>query len=299
MGVADVVDEFERDVLAANAPLTALVANCVVSGAARMRELEERIAFPSWPGATSASALNRAAREAEITAVLADYADAARRLIRPADQKRWGELVADAQRRRGEGVLRDELGRSAVGASRLRDELGGGPRRVPSRRGIVCDCGYARDGVLPPLLCDECEQLMLRRWVAEERRLLRGMPAYAEDVAQVIERVAQRQTKVFQTRGDDLSSEAFGKRKAGARRLGRLRTRHRAELADLDLGRWAGFVAPLSRASTTSVRSTVQKTHRRGLGAAALTELAVRADQEGIASFVRYSEGRRNSRWQI
>lgn len=33
-----------------------------------MRELATQIAFPSWPGVTSVSALKRAAQEAEITA---------------------------------------------------------------------------------------------------------------------------------------------------------------------------------------------------------------------------------------
>ncbi|QNA91700.1 hypothetical protein [Microbacterium sp. Se63.02b] len=298
MGAQDAVDEFESGVLAVNAPLAAVHAAWEVAGDARMRA-RVRARLPSWPGVTSASARKRAAQEAEITAVLDEYAASALDLIRPADQERWLALVADRQRRSGEGVLVDELGRSAVGASSLREKLGGRPHRGPRRRGVACECGYAVDGVLPARLCDECEELLLRRWVAEERRLLRGMPAYAAEVVEVIAAVAQRQTKVFQSRGDDLDAEAFGKRKAGGRRLARLGRRYRAELDAADLRRWSSFIEPLSHASTTSMRSIVVKVHRRGLGAAALTELAVRADAESIAAFVEYTEKRARSRWRI
>lgn len=298
MSASDAVEEFERGVLEANAPLAALHEATGVSGDARMRELAARITFPSWPGATSATALKRAAQEAETTAVLDEYAASARALIRPADQERWEALVAEMQRRSGEGLLADELGRSAVGASLLREQLGGRPHR-PQQRGIDCACGYAIDGILPKQVCPECGEVLLRRWVAEERRLLRGMPAYAEEVAQVIEDVAQQQTKVFRTRGEYLVSEAFGKRKAGGRRIGRLARAHRADLANVDLRRWSSFIDPLSRVATTSVRSTVQKVHKRGLGAAALTELGMRADAESIKAFVKDSEKRKNSSGRV
>ncbi|MCV0336504.1 hypothetical protein [Microbacterium sp.] len=295
MSASDAVEEFERDVLEANVPLAALHEAAGVSGDARMRVLATHVAFPSWPGVTSARALRHAAQEAEITAALDEYASSARPLLRPADQERWELLVAEMQRRSGEGFLADELGRSAVGASLLCAKLGGGPHRVQQRAGIDCACGYAVDGLLPQRLCPECCDVLLRRWVAEERRLLRAMPAYAEDVAQVIDDVAQQQTKVFESHGEYLDSEAFGRRKAGGRRLARLGRRHRAELAGADLRRWTSFIEPLSRASTTSLRSTVQKVHKRGLGAAALTELGVRADAESIKAFVKDSEKRTKS----
>ncbi|MGH3692108.1 MAG: hypothetical protein ACRDT7_18375 [Microbacterium sp.] len=299
MSASEAVEEFERGVLEANAPLAALHEAAGVSGDARMRELAAHIAFPSWPGATSATALKRAAQEAEITAVLDEYAASAHPLIRPADQERWELLVADMQRRSGEGFLADELGRSAVGASLLRAKLGGRPHRAQQRGGIDCACGYAVDGVMPEKLCPECGEVLLRRWVAEERRLLRALPGYAEEVAQVIEEVAQQQTKVFQTRGEYLVSEAFGKRKAGGRRIGRLTRRHRADVEKLDLSRWSSFIDPLTRVATTSLRSTVQKVHKRGLGAAALTELGLRADAESIKAFVKDSEKRKNSNWRV
>lgn len=299
MSASEAVEAFERGVLESNASLAALHEATGVSGDARMRELAARIAFPSWPGATSATALKRAAQEAEITAVLDEYAASARALIRPADQERWEALVAEMQRRSGEGLLADELGRSAVGASLLREKLGGRPYRGSRSRGPSCDCGYAVERVLPRLLCDDCEELLLRRWVAEERRLLRGMPEYAEEVAQVIEKVARQQTSVFQSRGDDLVYEAFGKRKAGGRRIGRLARRHRADLEGVDLGRWASFIEPLSHASTTSVRSTVLKVHKRGLGAAALTELSLLSNADAIKVAERILEKRKNSRWKI
>lgn len=299
MSASDAVDEFERGVLDANAPLAALHDSFAAAGDLRLRELNARIAFPSWPGVTSATVLRRGAQEAEVFAILADFAAQARPLVRPADDERWQVLVVESQRRSGEGLLADELGRSTVGASLLRERLGGRPHQGSQRRGVSCECGYAVTGALPKLLCDECEELLLRRWVAEERRLLRGMPAYADDVAVVITQVARQQTEVFQKRGEYLVSEAFGKRKAGGRRLAALRRRHRGALADVDLTRWASFVEPLSHASTTSVRSTVLTVHKRGLGAAALTELGLRADEESTKSFAQYSEKRKNSGWKI
>jgi len=293
---SDAVGDLERRVLDANAPLAAVHGASVSAGQVRMRELAARIAFPAWPGATSASALKRAAQEAEITAVLEEYATSARSLIRPADQERWRALVAERQRRSGEGVLADLLGRSVVGASLLREELG---FRGPQRRGVPCVCGYAVDGILPARLCDECEELLLRRWVAEERRLLRGMPAYAEEVAQVIGKVAQRQTRIFQTRGDDLDSEALGARKSGGRQIARLARRHREDLAGLDLRRWSSFIEPLLHASTTYVRLTLGKVHKRGLGAAALTELAVRSNDEGMKAYLRTVEKEKRRRWRV
>ncbi len=171
-------------------------------------------------------------------------------LIRPADQERWELLVADMQRRSGEGFLADELGRSAVGASLLRAKLGGRPHRAQQRGGIDCACGYAVDGVMPLKLCPECGDVLLRRWVAEERRLLRAMPAYAEEVARVIEVTAQKQAKVAQSRGDYTADEASATRRAGGRRLSRLRRTHRVELAKLDLrrGRASSRCSPETRA---------------------------------------------------
>ncbi len=46
-------------------------------------------------------------------------------------------------------------------------------------------------------MCDDCQETLLRRWVAEERRLLRGMPDYAEEVVTVIEKVAATQMRIW------------------------------------------------------------------------------------------------------
>lgn len=294
MSASDAVDEFERGVLESNAPLASLHAASAAAGELRMRELSARIAFPSWPGATSASALKRAAQEAEITAVLDEYAASAHELIRPADQERWEALVAEAQRRSGEGLLADELGRSAVGASLLREKLGGRPHRSQQRGGIDCACGYAIDGILPKVLCPECGDVLLRRWVAEERRLLRGLPSYAEAVTQAIEVTAQKQAKVYERRGDHLASEASAQRRAGGRRLAGLRRRHRADLAALDLRRWSSFIEPLAREARTGVRTTAAKAAKRGLGAAALTELSLLSDAAAIRVASRILEKRNN-----
>jgi hypothetical protein len=299
MSTSEAVEAFERGVLDANAPLAALHAAMGVSGDARMRELAARISFLSWPGATSATVLKRAAQEAEITAVLDEYAASARALVRPADQERWEALVAEMQRRSGEGLLADELGRSAVGAALLRERLGGRPHRTQQRGGIDCACGHAVDGVVPKVLCPECGDVLLRRWVAEERRLLRAMPAYADEVSRIIEVAAQKQSMTIRRGGEYTAEEVSGLRRAAGRRLARLHRTHRAEVAKLDLQRWSSFVGLLSREARTGVRTTAAKAEKRGLGAAALTELSLVSDAEAVQAARRMVEKRRNSRWKI
>lgn len=288
MGISDSVDTFERETLAVNPDLQAVHEEFAASGDLRMRQLAARITSPSWPGATSASRLRSAAVEAEITAILDDYAAAAQKLIRPADADRWQALVRDAQRLRGEGLLADELGRSTVGASLLRDGLGGRTTSRPQRGGVDCACGYAVTGILPERLCPECGDLLVRRWVAEERRLLRDLPAYAADVAGIIEDTAQKQTKAITTPGDYRASDAEGRRRSGGRKLARLRRRRRAETAALDLTRWRGFIDPLSRDAREGVRSAAARAPKRGLGAGAMTELAVRGSEELVREMSRF-----------
>ncbi len=294
MGISEAVDEFERDILASNPALAAVHEASSSSGEARMRQLASQITFPSWPGATSASRLRSAAQEAEITAILDEYLVSAGDLLRPAEVEHWHALVQDAQRRSGEGVLADELGRSTVGASLLRDRLGGRSHSGQRRGGVDCACGYAIDGILPKTVCPECGDVLLRRWVAEERRLLRGLPSYAEEVAVAIEVTAQKQAKVYERRGDHLASEASAQRRAGGRRLVGIRRRHRAEVAALDLRRWSSFIDPLSREARTGVRTTAVKAEKRGLGAAALTELSLLSDADGIRVARRILEKRNN-----
>lgn len=141
--------------------------------------------------------------------------------------------------------------------------------------------------------------MLLRRWVAEERRLLRAMPAYAEEVARVIEVTAQKQAKVAQSRGDYTADEASATRRAGGRRLSRLRRTHRVELAKLDLRRWSSFVEMLSRDARPAVRTTAAKAQKRGPGAAALTELSLLSIADVIKVAERILEKRRNSSWKV
>lgn len=296
VGVAEAVDEFEREVLAANSALAVLYEEAASAGEVRMRELSPRIAFPAWPGATSATALRRVALEAEIAAILDAYAAAARELIRPADVERWQALVHEARRRRGDGVLADELGRSTVGASLLRDRLGHRPQPRQQRGSADCACGYARDGVLPERLCPECGDVLVRRWVAEERRLLRDMPEYAADVTEIIEETARKQTLAMTTPGEFNASDAEGRRRAGGRRLARLRRRRGAEATSPDLTRWHNFREPLSRDAREGVRKSAASAAKRGLGAAAMTELAVRGSGELVQSAARFQSARANRR---
>lgn len=107
----DAVEAFEREALSSNSGLAALHAASSTAAVARMRTFVTHGGSPSWPGATSASALRRAAQEAEVVAVLDEYKTAAGSLIAAATDERWRALVSQAQRLSGRGVLVDELGR--------------------------------------------------------------------------------------------------------------------------------------------------------------------------------------------
>lgn len=292
MGVSDAVDEFERDTLTENAPLAALVEASTESGQQRMRALASQSSALDRPTVASASRLKRAIQEAEIVAVLDEYARSALALIRPADQQRWRDLIAEAQQRSGAGFLADELGRSALGASLLRDRLGGDPNRPRQARGVDCACGYAIDGVLPKLVCPECGDVLLRRWVAEEYRLLRGATEYSQEIGNVIEETAVRQAKVYARRGDHTSSETAAVRKRGGRRLARLGRKYRADVAAMDRARWASFVEPLARDARTGVRTTAAGALNSGLGAASLTDLALVSEAAGLRVAARILEKR-------
>ncbi|WP_336641044.1 hypothetical protein [Microbacterium sp. USHLN272] len=272
MSVFGAVVEFERGVLERDEALKSVWERFAVSGEARLGVLRERVGFPSWPGVTSASALKAASVEAEVFAVLAEYAREARGLVRAGDAQRWAGLVGEAQRRSGEGFL-GELQESTVGAALLRERWGWVPRSRSQRGGIPCQCGFATEGVLPRALCDDCQETLLRRWVAEERRILRGMPEYAEEVTAVIDRTARKQERVYVTGGEYTASEATGVRRAGGRAVARLHRRHREELPGVEMSRWEKLGAPLAAASMLAYRETASKVLRRGLGGAALTEL--------------------------
>lgn len=294
MGVFDAVVEFERGVLGRDEALAGVWERFAVAGEGRLREVSRDAGFPSWPGVTSASVLKTALVEAEVFAVLAEYAREARGLVRPGDAERWVALVGEAQRRSGEGFL-GELQESAVGAGLLRERFGWVPSRRSQRGGIPCDCGYATEGTVPPRLCDECEGALLRRWVAEERRVLRTMPVYAQDVAAVIAETETKQRRILE-KGSDEYSETFGTRKAAGRRLGRLARAHRKDLAGQDLGRWRQLGELAEHASTTSIRSTAAKTRGRGLGAAGITELGIVADRASVRAMTTKAEKKSRGR---
>ncbi|MCK2022875.1 hypothetical protein KZC52_08085 [Microbacterium sp. kSW2-24] len=112
------------------------------------------------------------------------------------------------------------------------------------------------------------------------------MPEYAEEVTAVIERTARKQEQVYVTGGEYTASEATAFRRAGGRVVSRLRRRHREELRGVEMSRWETLGAPLAAASMLAYRETASKVLRRGLGAAALTELV------GLALQVRAQHSR-------
>ena len=174
-----------------------------------------------------------------------------------------------------------------MGISEVADEHGGRPY-PGQQRGLDCACGYAMTGVLPERLCPECGDRLVRRWIGEERRLLRAMPAYAGEIAEVIQETSQKQTKAITTPGDYSASDAEGCRRSGVRKLARLSRRHRADTAALDLTRWRSFAEPLARDAREGVRRTAARAAKRGLGAAAMTELAVRGSRELVREISRF-----------
>ncbi|MEB4615143.1 hypothetical protein [Leucobacter sp. M11] len=273
------VHEFERNLLLANEPLRRAQADAVASGSARISALSGSQSVPAWPGATPKAAQRSATIQAEAFAVLAEYALATRELVTPEDNDRWRELVAEAERRRGAGVLADELRLSGPGAALLRVGIGAEPP-TGRRRAPDCACGYQFTGVLPERLCPETADILLRRWVAEERRLLRRFPELAADITAVLERTAERQSREVKQGGEYLASDMAGRLRSGGRKLARLRRRHARELSSLDLSRWRSLAELLSRDARPAVQPHAARAAKRGLGSAGLAEIAVRGLRE-------------------
>lgn len=163
--------------------------------------------------------------------------------------------------------------------------------KVRSAGRAACECGYAIDGAVPERLCDLCGADVLRGWVAEERRLLMSLPAYADDVAVLLARTVERQTAAILAPGDSAFSDAVGVRRAAGRQLRRLARKRRETL--VPSVRWHELAALAARSATTGVRLDAKKANRRGLGAAGLAELAVRADDELWREMTRTMDRRR------
>lgn len=267
--------ELERRARVADHAIDAAWLQSSEEGRVRMRALAKNGSMPSWPGATSASARRRAAEHAELAALLIEYARVVSPHVRPADLERWRSLLSEERRRRGDGLLFNALRQSTVGAVSLYLEFG---RLSDGLRRAVCDCGYARDGTVPDRFCDDCDEEILGQWVAEERRILRSSPAYAEEVTAVIIRAAARQSAAIEAPGESAFSDAQGVRRTAGRATRRLARRHRHELEPSD--RWRELADLSARSMTTAVRLDAKKAGRRGLGAAGLAELGVRGNEE-------------------
>ncbi|MFD6698406.1 MULTISPECIES: hypothetical protein [unclassified Microbacterium] len=275
--------EFERDLLARNASLAELHGLVQTSGAARLKDAAALRAPSPWRGITSSSGMRQAILEAEVFALLRDYAGRAAASIDSADAARWGALVDEGLTRSGRGLLVDEVRSSAAGAVLLRDRWGFRPA-VPNRAFIDCGCGYAESGVIGRGLCIECGELVVRRWSAEELRLLAMVPEYRARVEEILVDAEARQQKQIGLRSETPFADVASKRARGGRALRRLRRSGRRLLisaaGDLPSERWSQLAALTAKALQTSLPPEGRRADKLGLGAAALAALALKGDRD-------------------
>ncbi|SDM52012.1 hypothetical protein [Microbacterium azadirachtae] len=275
----DAAAEFERALLERNAPLAELHRQAQLDGAARLRAAGSLRAPSPWQGTTSVSGMRQAIVEAEVYALLREYAAQAAAATDGADSARWTALVDEGLTRSRRGLLVDEVRDSAAGALVLRDSWGLRPV-VPNAPVIDCACGYAESGVIAKGLCIECGELVVRRWSAEELRLLALVPEYRARVEEILSTEA-RQKKQIGVPSDTPISDVASKRARGGRALGRLRRSGRRLLVagrDLPSERWKQLAALTAKALQIQVGAEGRRAGRRGLGAAGLAALAVKSD---------------------
>ncbi|KJL38811.1 hypothetical protein RS86_00015 [Microbacterium azadirachtae] len=275
--------EFERDLLERNAPLAELHREVQASGAARLKSAAALRAPSPWRGITSASGMRQAIMEAEVYALLKDYAARVSASIDSADGARWAAFVDEGLTRSRRGLLVDEVRSSAAGALQLRDAWGFRPA-VPNRAFIDCGCGYAESGVIGKGLCIECGELVVRRWSAEELRLLAMVPEYRGRVEEILVDTEARQQKQIGVRSETPFADVASKRARGGRALRRLRRSGRRLLVstegDLPSERWTQLARLTSRALQTSLPLEGRRADKRGLGAAGLAALALKGDRD-------------------
>lgn len=276
--------EFERDLLARNASLAELHRQAQVSGASRMKEAAALRAPSPWQGTVSSSGMRQALLEAEVFALLQEYATRAVASIDSADAARWSALVGEGLTRSGRGLLVDEVHSSSAGALLLREAWGFRPA-VPNRPLIDCACGYAESGVIGKGLCIECSELVARRWSAEELRQLAMVPEYRARVEEILADAEARQNKQIGARSETPLDDVRGKRARAGRRLRWLRRSMRSALAasgGLPSARWQQLAALTARSMQTSLRFEAARAGKRGLGAAGLAALAMKSDRDII-----------------
>ena len=121
--------------------------------------------------------------------------------------------------------------------------------------------------------------------MSEEARLLRALPAYGDEVADVVRAVKRRQAEVVARGRDEVPADVFGVRYAGLRRLRRLRRRHRAEVTPFEMQRWASFIGPLLNDARPGVRAVAKRAAKAGLGSANIARLVEEGDRLVVRSF--------------
>ena len=274
---------FEREVLARDGAVRSVFEEFRVSGVGRVRAAGAvRVGSP-WRGITSSSGMRSAVVESEVFALWGEYAARVAGVVAAADAARWSALVGEGAVRSGRGLLVDEVWVSAVGALSLREAWGFRPV-VPNRAFIDCGCGFAESGVVGRGLCVECGEVIVRRWAAEEVRLLAGVPDYGVRVEEILVDTEARQDKQIGRRSETPASDLKDVRSRGGRRLGRLsgpaRRRGGSEGRGLPSERWRGLGQLGAKAMQTSVRAESVRAPKRGLGAAGLAALALKSDRD-------------------
>lgn len=147
------------------------------------------------------------------------------------------------------------------------------------RDALACECGFARTGVPPRQLCEDCTADVVARWLAEERNLLRTLPEEARRVEDLLAEAAAAQERALSVRNNEPLRDAQHAREAAGRKISRgWRARGRS-LGEVQLAAWTALGELATTASSDAVRVAARDFAKRGLGAAGIAGLALEATE--------------------
>lgn len=255
------------------------------AGADRIRDLIER---RDAVGDADAAAFAQHVVSIQRSAV-AGYAASVRGILQAEDVARWIS-VRDALKLSAYDALLGEV--DAPGAASLLDAL----EAVPEAGAPVgelatldqmlaaiddkCTCGYARTGVLPKQTCYVCAEAVTAAWMAEEDRILPGVPELHRELDELFDLLVDRLAQLELTRDGDTWALIEHERRKAQRQLARLNRSARKEIFDGMLTTWRELAAAASHDHRPIARSLAKGWKRSGLGTARLSTLTLQGNPE-------------------